>query len=173
MLSKPVPLSKPLQVCLLSVPPSMQSGTQAMAHSLVQFSKSLLCWLESDACMHSSGAGPEAHKHLHGVTFLRSPPLRCLLYFPVHWVFPSWSSGQKAGVLVNVFCHLFPDLCPNLGPSSKKAERDSKATRFHVTLLGLQLLQSERKIFLPQFSVLEGPTAATGTTTTTAGLPGH
>lgn len=52
------------------VSPSVQSGTRAMVYSLVQFSKSSVHWLESDACIHSSGVRLEVHKQIYGVTFL-------------------------------------------------------------------------------------------------------
>lgn len=63
---------KTSQVCPLYAPPSVQSGTQSLVYSLVQFSKSLVCWLESDAQMHSSGVSLEVHKQIYGVTFLSS-----------------------------------------------------------------------------------------------------
>lgn len=58
VVSMSVPVSKPTQVWPLWVPPTVQSETQAVVYLSDQFSKSLVCWLESDACMHSS----EGHK---------------------------------------------------------------------------------------------------------------
>lgn len=54
VVSMSVLVSKPIQVWPLWAPPTVQSETQAVVYLSDQFSKSLVCWLESEACMYSS-----------------------------------------------------------------------------------------------------------------------
>lgn len=155
VVSMPVPFSKAIQVCPLCVTPSVQAGTQALVLPWVQFSKSLVCRLESDAHMHSSGVSPEVHKQLYGVTFLSSSFSVFSMNFPVHWASRSQSSDQKAGVLVPTFCQAFPELYSFWGQAAGK-QRERKPTGFHPAFLGLQLLWSVRFPFL-SFRGLRAP----------------
>lgn len=98
-----------------------------MVYSLVQFSKSLVYWLESDACVHSSGVRLEVHKQIYGVTFLsfsfsvvpvlsNSSSLPFLILWPESWDFsyhiqlvsctvPKPGAKQQREKKATEFCH--------------------------------------------------------------------
>lgn len=129
-----------------------------------------VCWLESGAHRHSSGVSPEVHKQIYGVTFLSSSSCFSCTF---QLIGPSLLSPLKTRVLVPHSATCFLN-CTQIWGHTAWRQREKKATRFYISLLGFQLLWSERKVSLPQFSVPEGPTMATGTSTTTAvGRPGN
>lgn len=117
---------------------SDKSGTWAVVCPLIHFSKSLVFCLGSDPRVHSSKMSPGVHRQLYG--FSSNVPTFSMIsmVFLVSW-------NPLFNFLIKLdFSSPFLRLAP-LGLSSKTTERNKKATGIHLTLLGPQLLQSEKK----------------------------
>ena len=99
--------------------------------------------------MYSSGVSQRVHEQLSGVTLLSSSlPMIFLVPFSLPGC-PLSSSSQKPWNSLTLLCHTFPTIAPSLVAKWWRTERE-KARGVCSTVLGAQLLCSEKKFPLPQ-----------------------
>ena len=110
-----------IQIRSTCVPPSGQSGTWKAIYLLVQFSKSLVCCLESFPLVCGSGVSPGVHQQPYQVIFLSSSLSKISLVLSSSLRFSYL--GQKAEALFTLRWREFPLTAPK---SESKQQEDGR-----------------------------------------------